>query len=170
MPASLSPRVAEIPSTTDHAETARDPLRNIISPLVTNVISNTINVIALLEAFSGMIPAPPETVFTLVKAIGVQKARLDISRGLRLVKQVEQFGRDVCAAVGSDSENVDWPMAIKIARLLKSLVEVYKILEKHLTKNFVYRFVHYRKVSRVIKGGQSNDSGSPKSPKIAKRS
>ncbi|KAI0719893.1 hypothetical protein C8Q72DRAFT_110500 [Fomitopsis betulina] len=142
------------PTKTDHAETAKDPLRSNISPLVTDVISNAINVIPLLEAFSGMIPAPPftDTDFTLIKVIikTVQKVRLDKSRGLRLVKRVEQFGQDICAAVSSDSENIDWHMPNNIARLLKSLVEVYGLLDKHLTKKFVYRFIHFRKVSRVI--------------------
>lgn len=73
MPSSPAPHNGEvsIPPNPDHAETAKDPLRSNISPLVTDVISNAINVIPLLEAFSGMIPAPPftDTDFTLIKVI-----------------------------------------------------------------------------------------------------
>ena len=61
----------DTPSNLNHSETVKDPLRNNISPVVTDIISNAINVISLLEAFSGMIPAPPfvATIFTLVKVI-----------------------------------------------------------------------------------------------------
>lgn len=78
-------------STSGHSETIRDPLRNNISPVVTDVISNAMNVISLLEAFSGMIPAPPfiEAICTLVKAI-VKTVQVSIScaprHAVRLVR------------------------------------------------------------------------------------
>lgn len=49
----------------------------------------------------------------------MQKVRLNKGRGLRLIRRVEQFGHDVCAAVESEPEHMDWPMANNIARLLK---------------------------------------------------
>ena len=72
------------PSDFNLPKIARDPLHDNISPLVTDAISNALNVLALLEAFSGMIPAPPfiESIFTLVKVI-VKTVQVPISCGSR---------------------------------------------------------------------------------------
>ena len=72
------------PSDSNLPEIARDQLHDNISPFITDAISNALNVIALLEAFSGMIPAPPfiESIFTLVKVI-VKTVQVPISCGSR---------------------------------------------------------------------------------------
>ncbi|KAH9832014.1 uncharacterized protein C8Q71DRAFT_726531 [Rhodofomes roseus] len=134
----------------------RDPLRNNISPLVTDVVANGLILLEVLQSVSGLLPAPPflDTILSVVKWIvkTVQRVRLDKSRGLRLIRRVERLGEDLCAAVAYDPESVDALMARLVAGLLKALLQVYKRLEKYLTKEFVYRFVRYSKISDVIDG------------------